>query len=148
MAHSSLLIIYMFSFSTLLFPYSSLASAGFIILTLASIGIGDSTLLSLTITFLLMALSIVMGSVSYTLETFIRDRFLLMKNIEEEREKIEVEKRLSQGLLLNIFPKVIIEKFKRDKATVVEEFSGKARSTYISIKLLYHMILSYHISSR
>jgi class 3 adenylate cyclase len=95
--------------------------------------------MSLTLTFMLAGVTVVMAIINYTMETFIRKRFLLMQNVEQERVKIETEKRISQGLLLNIFPKVIIEKFKRDKATIVEEFSD--------VTIFYSDIVSFTAAS-
>ncbi len=123
MAHLILLQVYMFSFSTLLFPYAFGVCSLFWFTTFIPLAFGMDVSITLTLSFLLAGVTVVMAIVSYTMETFIRKRFLLMQNVEQERVKIETEKRISQGLLLNIFPKVIIEKFKRDKATIVEEFS-------------------------
>jgi hypothetical protein len=82
-------------------------------------------LTTLVIVFLFSTVSAMMAAICYGLEIYIRERFIISRKVEIEREKIDIEKTLSAGLLLNMFPRVIIEKFNNDKsreASVVEEF--------------------------
>jgi hypothetical protein len=122
-AHVILTQVYILAFSTLLFPHAIITCCIFWCLTFIPIAFGVEISWTITISVIVVGVTIVMGLVNYTNEIFTRQRYLLMRNVDQERAKIETEKSISQGLLLNIFPKVIIEKFKRDKATIVEEFS-------------------------
>lgn len=122
-AHVILTEVYILAFSTLLFPHAMTTCCIFWSLTFIPIAFGVEVSWTITLSLIIAGVTIVMGLVNYTNEIFTRQRYLLMRNVEQERAKIETEKSISQGLLLNIFPKVIIEKFKRDKATIVEEFS-------------------------
>ncbi len=138
LTHSIFLLVYQFSWSRLLFPYAVITFGCFVpVFILISVFVlsGDILVMKLSLTAanidgcmiifaVLIIVAIMLIVACYSAENYIRKRWILKLIVEKEREKIEVEKHLSESLLLNIFPKEIAQRFKRSKEGIAEEFES------------------------
>jgi len=70
-----------------------------IVVVFAPVG-GSILIIGVVVAMVLLALQ------TRSVEVFVRKSFIIDKIVEKERERIQLEKYLSESLLLNIFPKV------------------------------------------
>lgn len=114
LAHLITLLVYTFSPSKLLFPYAFgsvvLYLLGVIIVVTYYDPVGAS-LLCISI----ICIAVMLCMVNRNVEIFLRRSHAIDHIVEQEREKCQLEKQLSENLLLNIFPKVIAQKFTRNQ---------------------------------
>lgn len=114
LAHFIPLLVYTFSISKLLFPYA-VASVivylvGVVVIVTYYAPTGASVFL-----ISIVCIAVMLSVVNRNAEMFLRRSHAIDQIVEQEREKIRLEKQLSESLLLNIFPKVIAHKFTRNQ---------------------------------
>lgn len=113
LTHTIFLMVYQFSLSRLLFPYVVITFFVFIILfIIISFVVLSDIGGTMTMFFVLMLVGVMLGITCYSVESFIRNRWILTMVVEKEREKIELEKHLSGECVGTVWQNFIIIKTK------------------------------------